>query len=234
MIRFATPNAFVLCAALSLLTAAPALAQQSPASDQTATTAKKKPAKPAAGSSAADKSKAAEKSADSGSGKPELVGSYGDWGVYRTQAAKGRVCYTLAQPKERAPADLKRDPAYAFISDRPGEGVRNEVSFIMGFDVANSPDAAPADAKKTDPKKASPDTPAMATVGDQSFELLAKTTNLWVKNAAKEGQLIDQMRKAGKLQVKAASKKGHVTTDTYSLAGFSQALDKVQKECPAN
>jgi len=162
------------------------------------------------------------------------VGSYGDWGVYRTQAAKGRVCYTLAQPKERAPADLKRDPAYAFISDRPGEGVRNEVSFIMGFDVANSPDAAPADAKKTDPKKASPDTPAMATVGDQSFELLAKTTNLWVKNAAKEGQLIDQMRKAGKLQVKAASKKGHVTTDTYSLAGFSQALDKVQKECPAN
>ena len=71
------------------------------------------------------------------------MASYGDWGVYQTQAAKGRVCYTLAQPKERAPADLKRDPAYAFISDRPGEGVRHEISFIMGFDVASSPaDAA--------------------------------------------------------------------------------------------
>jgi hypothetical protein len=74
----------------------------------------------------------------------------------------------------------------------------------------------------------------MAIVGDQSFELLAKTANLWVKNAAREGQLIDQMRKAAKLQVKAASKKGNVTTDTYSLAGFSQALERVQKDCPAN
>ena len=207
MIRFAKPIAFVLCAAVGLVAAAGASADQ-----------KKKPAK--AADPVADKSKP-------DAGKPSLVASYGDWGVYQTQAAKGRVCYTLAQPKERAPADLKRDPAYAFISDRPGEGVRHEISFIMGFDVANSPDTP-------DPKKKGADKEAMAIVGDQSFELLAKTSNLWVKNAAKEGQLVDEMRKAAKLQVKAASKKGHVTTDTYSLAGFTQALDRVQKDCPAN
>ena len=155
------------------------------------------------------------------------MASYGDWGVYQTQAAKGRVCYTLAQPKERAPADLKRDPAYAFISDRPGEGVRHEISFIMGFDVASAGDAA-------DSKKKGADKEATAVVGDQTFELLAKTSNLWVKNPAKEGQLVDEMRKGAKLQVKAASKKGNLTTDTYSLAGFSQALDRVQKDCPSN
>ena len=71
-------------------------------------------------------------------------------------------------------------------------------------------------------------------VGDQTFELLAKTTNLWVKNPAKEGQLVDEMRKGAKLQVKAASKKGNMTIDTYSLVGFSQALDRVQKDCPSN
>ena len=228
MIRFAKPIAFALCAAIGLMAASDAMAQQSPAPDKAAAAAaKKKPAKTTAPDAAADKSKTGDKGADAG--KPLLVASFGDWGVYQTQAAKGRVCYTLAQPKDRAPADLKRDPAYAFISDRPGEGVRNEISFIMGFDVANSPDAAPAD-----PKKKGADTGAMAIVGDQSFELLAKTANLWVKNAAKESQLIDQMRKAAKLQVKAASKKGHVTTDTYSLAGFTQALDRVQKDCPAN
>jgi invasion protein IalB len=218
MIRFAKPNAFVLCAALGLLAAVPASAA-----------APKKPAPSAAADK--DKAKPADKTADAG--KPLLVASFGDWGVYHTQAAKGRVCYTLAQPKERAPADLKRDAAYAFISDRPGEGVRNEVSFIMGFDVANSPEAASAEPKKADPKRRGADTQAMAIVGDQSFELLAKTANLWVKNAAKEGQLIDQMRKAAKLQVKAASKKGNVTTDTYSLSGFAQALDRVQKDCPS-
>jgi hypothetical protein len=218
MIRFAKPIVFALCAVLGLAAASPVLAQHSAAAD-----AKKKAAKTAK-PDAADKTKGADKS------KPLLVASFGDWGVYQTQAPKGRVCYTLAQPKDRAPADLKRDAAYAFISDRPGEGVRNEISFIMGFDVANATDpAAPAD-----PKKKSVGKEAVALVGDQSFELLAKTTNLWVKNAAKEGQLIDEMRKGAKLQVKAASKKGNVTTDTYSLTGFSQALDRVQKDCPAN
>jgi hypothetical protein len=220
MIRFAKPIVFVLCAAICLVGAGSALAQQNSAPDKSAAAAKKKP-------KATDTNNAADKSGDGASGKPLLVASFGDWGVYHTQAAKGRVCYTLAQPKERSPADLKRDPAYAFISDRPGEGVRNEISFIMGFDVANSPDTP-------DPKKKGADKEAMAIIGDQSFELLAKTSNLWVKNAAKEGQLVDEMRKAAKLQVKAASKKGNLTTDTYSLVGFSQALERVQKDCPSN
>jgi invasion protein IalB len=63
---------------------------------------------------------------------------------------------------------------------------------------------------------------------------LPKGANLWVKNAAKEGQLIEEMRKGVKLVVKAASKKGNATTDSYSLTGFSQALDRVQKDCPAS
>jgi hypothetical protein len=41
------------------------------------------------------------------------------------------------------------------------------------------------------------------------------------------------MRKGAKLEVKASSKKGNMTTDTYSLTGFSQALDRVLKDCPA-
>jgi hypothetical protein len=228
MIRFAKPTALVLCAAIGLLAADPVLAQQSSASDKAAAADKKKPAKTAAAEkSKADKADKSDKPEKAAPGKPLLVASFGDWGVYQTQAAKGRVCYTLAQPKERAPAELKRDPAYAFISDRPGEGVRNEISFIMGFDVATTEAAS-------ETKKKGADKEAMATVGDQSFDLLAKTSNLWVKNAAKEGQLIDEMRKGVTLQVKAASKKGNVTTDTYSLKGFSQALERVQKDCPGN
>jgi hypothetical protein len=39
------------------------------------------------------------------------------------------------------------------------------------------------------------------------------------------------MKRGSKLIVKAPSTKGNVTTDSYSLAGLSQALDRVQKEC---
>jgi hypothetical protein len=168
--------------------------------------------------------------------KPALVASYGDWSVFQSQAGKSHICYTLAQPKERAPADLKRDPAYAFISERPGERVRNEVSFIMGFEVgAAPPPADPKDKKKADAKdkkaKSDPISPT-AVIGDAEFELLPKGNNVWVKNAAQESQLIDEMRKGAKLTIKAASKKGNVTIDSYSLAGFSQAIDRALKDCP--
>src|SRR3984957_15445677 len=85
--------------------------------------------------------------------KPALVASYGDWSVFQSQAGKSHICYTLAQPKERAPVDLKRNPAYAFISERPGERVRNEVSFIMGFEVGAPPPSDSRDKKKADSKE---------------------------------------------------------------------------------
>ena len=34
------------------------------------------------------------------------------------------------------------------------------------------------------------------------------------------------------LEIRAASLKGNASTDSYSLAGFSQAMDRLQKECP--
>jgi invasion protein IalB len=175
--------------------------------------------------------------------KPALVATFGDWNVFVAEAGKGRICYTLAQPKTREPASLKRDPGYAFISDRPGEGVRNEVSFIMGFDIAAGedtteakPNAKPAakPAPKSEAKPKTPSAPAapVALVDETTFEMLPKGGNLWVKNAARESALIAEMRKGTKLVIKAASLRGHESIDTYSLAGLAQAMDRLQKECP--
>ena len=144
--------------------------------------------------------------------KPSLVGTFGDWGAYLA-AGKAKTCYALGQPKDRNPAALKRDPGYIFISTRPGENVRNEVSIAMGFDVKAVPEAK-------------------AEVGSSSFAMVAKGGNLWVKNAAEEGQMLEAMRKSGKLVVRAASMKGNVTVNSYSLSGLGQALDRVKRDCP--
>src|ERR1700731_2307108 len=158
--------------------------------------------------------KAAKPAPKEAASKPSLVATFGDWNVFVGQVGKGRICYTLAQPKSREPASLTRDPGYAFISDRPSEGVRNEVSFIMGFDVSGGDTAeAKTDAKpgakpsKSDAKsKTSAAAPAPVALVDQaSFEMLPKGGNLWVKNAAKESSLIAVMRKGAKLVIKAAS-----------------------------
>ena len=112
----------------------------------------------------------------------------------------------------------------------------------MGFDVAGGADATEAKldpkpgekpASKSDAKSKLPASPApVALVDEASFEMLPKGANLWVKNAAKEPALITEMRKGAKLVIKAASLRGHQSIDTYSLTGFAQALDRVQKECP--
>lgn len=145
--------------------------------------------------------------------KPQLVGTFGDWGAYEAQGAKSKICYALAQPKQRTPASLKRDGAYVFISSRPGEGVRNEVSVIMGVAMKDG------------------STEAKAEVGTTAFDLVTKGQNAWMKNAAQESQIIDVMKKHGRLVVKAPLVKGSVA-DSYSLAGLAQALDRVSKDCP--
>ena len=116
------------------------------------------------------------------------------------------------------------------------------MSFIMGFDVSTGTETADskADAKpgekpasKSDAKSKTPGAPAPVALVDQaSFEMLPKGGNLWVKNAAKEGSLIAEMRKGSKLVIKAASLRGHQSVDTYSLTGFAPAMDRLQKECP--
>jgi invasion protein IalB len=53
----------------------------------------------------------------------------------------------------------------------------------------------------------------------------------WVKNAAEEAQMVDAMRKGADLVVKSESGRGTKTTDTYSLKGIAQALDRVAEEC---
>ena len=182
--------------------------------------------------------------------KPALVASFGDWNVFVGQAGKGRICYTLAQPKSREPSSLNRDPGYAFISDRPAEGVRNEVSFIMGFDISGGAEAE-ANTKSDARPEAKPDSKSaaklsktaskskpkgiaspVAAVDESTFDLLPKGANLWVKNAARESELIAEMRKGVTLEIRAASLKGNASTNSYSLAGFSQAMDRLQKECP--
>jgi hypothetical protein len=155
--------------------------------------------------------KAGKKVASLGDGKPVLLENYHDWGAYMAQG-KEKTCYALASPKERAPSTAKRDHAYVFISSRPSENVRNEVSIIMGFAMKDNSDAK-------------------AEIGSASYELIGKGTNAWIKNAAKEPQFVDDLKKGSKLIVKAPFSKGNVSTDTYSLAGLSQALDRVHKEC---
>ena len=71
-----------------------------------------------------------------------------------------------------------------------------------------------------------------AEAGSSGYDLVAKGSNAFVKNAAEEGQFVDALKKRGaRLTVKFPAIRGGIIVDTYSMAGFAQAIDRVAKEC---
>src|SRR6266705_1765855 len=75
--------------------------------------------------------------------QPTLLGQYGEWGAYTGSSNGRKVCFALAKPSssETKPPNRPRDPAYLFISSRPAENVRNEVSVIIGYSFKPNSDA---------------------------------------------------------------------------------------------
>ena len=150
----------------------------------------------------------------SAGGGPTLLGQFGDWGAYAASSGGRTLCYALAKPSSQAtqPAGRPRDPAYVFISTRPGENVRNEVSIVVGY-----------------PFK--PGFEASADIGSAKYAMYTQADGAWVKNPAEEARMIEAMRRGADLVVTGESGKGTKSTDKYSLKGLSQALDRVAQEC---
>src|SRR6202011_640937 len=149
-----------------------------------------------------------------GSAEPTLIGQFGTWGAYTATPNGKKVCFALAKPasSKTNPPNRPRDPAYAFVSTRPAEKVTNEVSVMIGYTLK-------------------PGSESTLEVGGASYAMYTQGDGLWIKNAAEEERMVDAMRKAADVVIKGVSAKGTETTDTFSLKGLTQALDKLAQDC---
>lgn len=168
----------------------------------------------AAAKPAAAKPEAKSAIAAAGGAEPTLIGQFGTWGAYTASPNGKKVCFALAKPSSSKtnPPNRPRDPAYAFISTRPAEKVVNEVSVMIGYTLK-------------------PGSESTLEVGGASYAMYTQGDGLWIKNAAEEERMVEAMRKAADVVVKGVSTKGTESTDTFSLKGLSQALDKVAQDC---
>jgi invasion protein IalB len=166
------------------------------------------PAKPPAAKPAAPPAAAAP------APQPTLLGQFGDWGAYTASPGGKKVCFALAKPanSKTVPPNRPRDPAYMFISSRPAEKVRDEVSIIFGYGFKPNADAS-------------------VEISGAAYAMYTQADGAWVKNAAEETRLVDAMRKGADLTVKGTSAKGTASTDVYSLRGLPEALNRVGQEC---
>ncbi len=146
--------------------------------------------------------------------QPTLLGQFGDWGAYTATAGGRKVCYALAKPAsaQTSPANRPRDPAYMFVSTRPAENVRNEVSIVVGY-----------------PFK--PASEASVDIGSAKYAMYTQNDGAWIKNAAEEARMVEAMRRGSEMVVSGESGRGTKSTDRYTLRGLAQALDRVAQEC---
>ena len=149
-----------------------------------------------------------------GGAEPTLIGQFGTWGAYTATPNGKKVCFALAKPSSSKtnPPNRPRDPAYAFVSTRPAEKVVNEVSIMIGYTLK-------------------PGSESTLEVGGASYAMYTQGDGLWIKNAAEEERMVEAMRKSADVTVKGVSAKGTETTDTFSLKGLSQALDRLAQDC---
>ena len=147
-----------------------------------------------------------------------LLGQFGDWGAYTATPGGQKICFALSKPTAMVDNPPNRRNAsmavYLFVSSRPNDKVKNEVSvLITGYKLKPNADGSLAS-------------------GGATFALYTQADGAWVKAAADEPKAVDALRKGTDAVVKATTSAGTQTTDTFSLKGISQALDRVAQECP--
>jgi len=148
--------------------------------------------------------------------KPTLLESFKDWHVYQTGGGADRLCYALSEPKGTAPKNVTRGSVFFLISTWPGRKVKNEPSVVPGYQYKEG-------------------TKTEVQIGMDKFTFFTKnessTGGAWMEDPNDERKLVETMKKGSTMNISGTSSRGTVTKDSYSLAGISAALDKMDQAC---
>jgi predicted extracellular nuclease len=142
----------------------------------------------------------------------ERLGAAEGWTAYVYKEKSGQVCYLLGVPQKSEPANVKRKSPTAMVTHRPDEKVANVVSFVEGYPLKEGSDAS-------------------LDVDGTKFDLFTKGDSAWTRTSELDKTIAAAMAKGKQAVIKATPQKGPPTTDTYSLAGFAQALAMIDKAC---
>ncbi|MBN9261593.1 MAG: hypothetical protein J0J14_12085 [Hyphomicrobium sp.] len=140
------------------------------------------------------------------------IGTFSSWTAFSHGDGGSLLCFATAQPTKQEPSGAKRSPAFIYVSSWPKDGVKAEVSVRVGYPLRGGSEVTLA-------------------VGSTNFKLFVHGDRAYVADAGDELKLLDAMRKGSTMTVMGTSERGTTTTDTYSLAGISQALQAVATSC---
>jgi invasion protein IalB len=139
-----------------------------------------------------------------------------DWSVFVEKDPK--ECWSVSAPKETVNTRdgrviaARRGDILLFVFFRPAAGVTGQVTFTGGYPFAQG-------------------STVNLAVGDEQFELFTEGEWAWPASEADDAKIIAAMKRGANAVLTARSGRGTQTKDTFSLQGFTAALEDAQGRC---
>ncbi|MDK3071641.1 invasion associated locus B family protein [Sedimentitalea sp. JM2-8] len=139
-----------------------------------------------------------------------------DWSVF--VEADPKECWSVSAPKESVNTRdgrvvaVRRSDILLFVFFRPNAGVKGQVTFTGGYPFA-------------------PGSTVNLDISGTEFELFAEGEWAWPATAADDAKIITAMKRGAQATITARSARGTQTKDTFSLLGFTAAIEDAEKRC---
>lgn len=143
----------------------------------------------------------------------EILGNFDAWTAYVFNDADGKICYMASEPTKSQGKYKIRDDVFLMVTHRLGNNTFDVVNVAAGYTY----------------KKGS--RPTFSIDGAKPFTLVSSADTAWAKDTETDARLVKAMRAGGQAVLKGTSQRGTLTTDTFSLKGFSKAYHAIQKAC---
>lgn len=142
------------------------------------------------------------------------VATMTDWNVFTEEDPK--ECWGVSKPKETVntrdgqPVSVRRGDILLFVTFRPGKP--GEISFTGGYPFASG-------------------STVDVSIDGTSYQLFTDGEWAWPGSAEEDARLLDAMKKGTTAILTARSGKGTLTKDTFSLRGFTAAMEDAERRC---
>ncbi len=142
-----------------------------------------------------------------------FIDNFDDWSAFADNENGKPLCYMASLPKKAEGDYSKRGDAYVMVTHRPAEKTIGEVSVRAGYTY-----------------KEGSEVEARVDSG-QPFKLFTDGGFAWARDADTDRALVTAMKAGSTMIVTGTSSRGTLTTDTYSLKGFTAAYSAISKGC---
>ncbi len=148
----------------------------------------------------------------------DAVAQKKDWSIFKQGSAADRMCWIVSQPisstakRAGSPVSVNRGDIFLMVAIRPGERVKNEVSMMSGYPYRKN-------------------SAVKIKIGSDTYEMFTEGEGAWTDSGESDDRLVAAMRRGADAVVTGVSTRGTTTIDTFSLRGFTAAINEARKLC---